>query len=420
LYVLGLIINYKIQESFIFMKHYKTLYKKELLENIIPFWLKYSKDEQYGGYFTCLDRSGNVFDTDKLMWLQGREVWMFSTLYNKVEKKQEWLEMAVHGAAFMQAFGQDQARNWYFSLNREGAPLTQPFNIFSDCFAAMGFGALYKANGNEEYAEIARKTFYNILERRANPKNKYNKAFPGTRDLKNFALPMILCNLALELEHLLDGETVDNLITEVLHEVMDVFYMEDKGLILENVFQDGTFSDSFEGRLVNPGHSIEAMWFTMDLGVRLNDKALIEKSVQIALQMLEYGWDQQYGGIFYFMDLKGYPPQQLEWDQKLWWVHVEALVCMAKGYLLTGNENCLNWFEKLHDYTWKHFRDEQYGGEWFGYLNRQGEVLLPLKGGKWKGCFHVPRGLYQIWKMLEDGPETMVVKKNRTNPALKA
>ncbi len=394
------------------MKQYTTLYKKELLENVIPFWLKHSKDEADGGFFTSLDQFGNVFDTDKMMWLQGREVWMFSMLYNKVEKRQEWLDMAQHGADFMIKHGRNEEGNWYFSLNKQGKPLIQPYNIFSDCFAAMGFGALYTASGNGAYAEIARTTFHNILKRRDNPKNKYNKAFPGTRDLKNFALPMILCNLALELEHLLEEEAVNDLIAEALHEVMEVFYHEEKGVVLENVFADGSFSDSYEGRLLNPGHSIEAMWFTMDLGLRLNDSDLIDKSVKIALQMLEYGWDKQHGGIFYFMDIKGHPPQQLEWDQKLWWVHIEALVCMAKGYLLTGNEDCLQWFEKLHDYTWKHFKDEQYG-EWFGYLNRQGEVLLPLKGGKWKGCFHVPRGLYQVWKMLEDGPEAMVLKRNK-------
>jgi N-acylglucosamine 2-epimerase len=392
------------------MKQYAELYKKELLENIIPFWMEHSKDEINGGYLTSLDRYGNVFDTDKMMWLQGRELWMFSMLYNNVERKQEWLDMAQHGADFMSAFGRDEEGNWYFSLNKEGEPLTQAHNIFSDCFAAMGFSAMYKASGKQEYAEIARETFNHILKRRQDPKGKYSKAFPGTRSLKNFALPMILCNLALEMEHLLDEEVINKLIAETLSEVMDVFYLEDKGVILENVFLDGSFSDSYEGRLLNPGHSIEAMWFTMDLGVRLNDKALIDKSVKIALEMLEYGWDKKFGGIFYFMDIKGHPVQQLEWDQKLWWVHVEALVCMAKGYLLTGNEDCLSWFEKIHEYTWKHFRDPEHG-EWFGYLNRQGEVLLNLKGGKWKGCFHIPRGLYQIWKMLENGPESLLEKK---------
>lgn len=58
-------------------------YKKELLEQVVPFWLEHSQDHQYGGYFTCLLRDGKVFDTDKFIWLQGREVWLFSFLYNK-------------------------------------------------------------------------------------------------------------------------------------------------------------------------------------------------------------------------------------------------------------------------------------------------------------------------------------------------
>lgn len=142
------------------------------------------------------------------------------------------------------------------------------------------------------------------------------------------------------------------------------------------------------------------MWFLMNIGIRRNDKALIEKAVEISLSVIEYGWDKQYGGIFYFMDCKGHPTQELEWDQKLWWVHIESAIAMLKGYQLTGNRKCLEWFSKLNDYLWSHFKDPDYP-EWYGYLNRRGEVLLPLKGGKWKGCFHVPRGLYQIWQMLE-------------------
>jgi N-acylglucosamine 2-epimerase len=327
-------------------------------------------------------------------------VWCFSYMYHNVEQRKEWLQMALHGAEFMKKHGRDENGNWYFSVTQEGIPLVQPYNIFSDCFATMAFAALDKAQPDDEWKKIAVDTFENILQRRHNWKGVYNKAVPGTRPLKNFSLPMILCNLALELEHILGKERVNQFIPEVLHEVMDVFYQPHLGLILENVYEDGSFSNSFEGRLLNPGHAIEAMWFIMDLGKRLNDKALIDKAISIMLDTIEYGWDKEYGGIFYFLDVKGCPPQQLEWDQKLWWVHVEALVALAKGYALTGNERCASWFKKIHDYSWQHFKDPEYG-EWFGYLNRRGEVLLPLKGGKWKGCFHVPRAMYQVWKTFE-------------------
>ena len=377
-------------------------YKSELLDSVVPFWLEHSQDKEYGGYFTCLGREGNVYDTDKFVWLQGREVWMFAMLYNKVEKKREWLECAVQGAEFLKKYGHDGNYNWYFALDRAGNPLVEPYNIFSYTFATMAFGQLAIATGNKEYEKIAKTTFDIILSKVGNPKGKWNKAYPGTRNLKNFALPMILCNLALEIEPLLDADYMNKTIETCLHEVMDVFYRPELGgIIIENVTDDGSLSDTFDGRLVNPGHSIEAMWFIMDLAKRLNRPDLMIKAKDITLTMIEYGWDKQCGGIFYFMDRLGHPAQQLEWDQKLWWVHIETMISLLKGYNLTGDNECLKWFEKIHDYTWSHFKDNEYP-EWYGYLNRRGEVLLDLKGGKWKGCFHVPRGLYQCWKLLEE------------------
>lgn len=376
-------------------------YKDELMDSVLPFWLEHSQDKEYGGYFSCLDRDGSVYDTDKFIWLQGREVWLFAMLYNNVEKRADWLDCAVQGGEFLKKYGHDGDYNFYFSLTREGRPLVQPYNIFSNTFACMGFAQLAKATGNPEYAEIAKKTFDRILARKDNPKGIWEKSYPGTRPMKGFSLPMIICNMALEIEDIIDDKSLlDRTIENCLHEVLDVFYKEDIGMMVENVSAaDGSLIDCFEGRVINPGHNLEAMWFIMDLGIRLHDKSLIDKAVKIALNVIDYGWDKEHGGIFYFMDRKGHPQQQLEWDQKLWWVHIESAIAMIKAYSLTGNQECLQWFTKLHDYMWEHFKDKEYP-EWFGYLNRRGEMLLPLKGGKWKGCFHVPRGLYQIWQIL--------------------
>ncbi len=418
-------------------------YRSELLDRVVPFWLDKSQDKDFGGYFTCLDRDGSVYDTDKFIWLQGREVWMFSKLYNTVEPRQEWLEAAIQGAEFLKKHGHDGNLNWYFALDREGHPLVEPYNIFSYTFATIAFGqlsiALAKAEANRptpnpsrqggessgcysnvcaqplpsltggagggslsaEYASIAKRTFDIVLSKVDNPKGRWNKAAAGARSLKTFDLPMILCNVALEIESLLEPAFLQKAIDSCLHEVMDVFYRPELGLIVEALGKDGNLVDCFDGRKLNPGHAIEAMWFVMDLGKRLGRPELIQKAVDICLAEVEYGWDKEYGGIFYFMDRLGKPRHELEFDQKLWWVHLETLISLIKGYQLTGDQRCLDWFQRVHDYTWAHFRDGEYP-EWYGYLNRQGEVLLPLKGGKWKGCFHVPRGLMNVWKILED------------------
>jgi len=377
-----------------------TLYKNTLLNNVIPFWEKHSIDWEQGGYFTCLDRQGKVYDTDKFIWLQNRQVWIFSMLYNQVEAKEDWLKIAENGAHFLAKNGRDDEGNWYFSLNRHGQPLVQPYNIFSDCFAAMAFSKYALASGEEWAKEIALQAYYNVLRRKDDPKGKYNKTYPDTRPMKSLAVPMILANLSLEMDWLLPSEQLTQILDATVQEVMNDFLDQESGVMYEHVSPDGSHLDSFEGRLINPGHGIEAMWFIMDIANRQHDTQTVNRAVDVVMNILNFAWDHEHGGLYYFMDAKGHPPQQLEWDQKLWWVHLESLVALAIGLRLTGRDDCWEWYQKMHDYTWSHFADAEQG-EWFGYLNRQGKVLLNLKGGKWKGCFHVPRSLYLCWQQFE-------------------
>jgi N-acylglucosamine 2-epimerase len=330
-------------------------------------------------------------------------VWIFAMLYNRAgddvddATQAQWLKIAKNGADFLLENGTDDGGNWYFSLNRQGQPLIQPYNIFSDCFAAMAFSHYALATGDERFQAVARQTYHNILRRKDNPKGKYSKAYPGTRPLKTLALPMILANLSLELDWLLEEEELERVIDTTLAEVMGDFLDQERGLLFENVTPDGKHVDCFDGRLINPGHGIEAMWFIMDIARRRGDTALINQAIDVVLNILNFGWDDEYGGIYYFMDAEGRPPLQLEWDQKLWWVHLESLVALSLGYALTGREACWTWYQRVHDYAWPRFADPTYG-EWFGYLNRRGEVFINLKGGKWKGCFHVPRALYLCYR----------------------
>ncbi|MCK4293524.1 MAG: AGE family epimerase/isomerase [Planctomycetes bacterium] len=392
---------------------YAELYKHELLDNVIAFWQEHSVDTEHGGYFTCLDRKGSVYDTDKFVWLQARQLWTFSMLYNRCEKKPQWLDIAKCGADFLLRHGTDDKGSWYFALDRQGRPLIQPYNIFSDCFAAMALGQYALASEDRQAKKIAAETYKNILRRKDNPKGRYNKTVTETRPLKSLALPMILANLSLEMEWILDEAELNATLDMCVNEVMGMFLDADSVLLFEHVSPDGSHPDCFDGRLINPGHGLEAMWFIMDIARRWKDSDLIEKTVDVILNTLEFAWDAEYGGIFYFMDVRGKPLLQLEWDRKLWWVHLEALVALAMAHTLTGRQQARRWFEKVHDYTWARFPDSQYP-EWFGYLNRRGEKLLDLKGGKWKGCFHVPRALFLCNKYLAGGLAAASDSQNRT------
>lgn len=376
-------------------------YRENLLDSVIPFWLRHSLDQKNGGYFTCLDRQGEVYDTDKFLWLQARQVWTFSTLYNKLEKRAEWLETARLGAAFLRKYGRDREGNWYFALDCEGYPLVEPYNIFSDCFAAMAFAAFAQADQDQESAEIAIETYRNILKRKTNPKGRFEKTISDRRPLTSLALPMILCNVVQELSPLLPHGEPESRINETVQEVMEIFLDTELGLVFESRGPKGERVDSFQGRLINPGHGIEAMWFVLDAAVRLGKGKLIEPAVEAILQTLEFAWDPEFEGIFYFLDVDGHPSLQLEWNQKLWWVHLETLVALALAFRITKREECRRWLEKVHSYTWNTFPDPEFG-EWYGYADRRGDILLPLKGGKWKGCFHVPRALLLCSRIFDE------------------
>lgn len=377
------------------------LCRRALLEDVIPFWQKHSPDSEFGGYFTCLDRFGQVFDTEKYVWLQGRQVWMFAKLFNCVEKSESWLATAKLGIDFLTKYGRDDQGNFYYALDRTGRPLMQPFSIFSDGFAAMGFSQYALASGDVQAKRLAREAFDNYLRRRSQPKGPYTKACPGGPPLMALSLRMIHLNMLLEMEWQMDPAEVQSQVDELLKEVMSVFLDKEKNILFENVAPDGSHPDTPAGRLINPGHGLEVLWMVLATAIRHGRRDLIPQIVDAMLSTFDYGWDQEYGGLIYRRDSLGKPLYQIEWDQKMWWAHAETLIALALGWRLTQREECWKALIKMQEYIWSHYVDSQYG-EWFGYINRRGEVLLDLKGGRWKGCYHVPRALLLVWKYLSE------------------
>jgi len=379
-------------------------YRDALLNDVLPFWQNHSPDRECGGYFTCLDRAGAVFDTDKFLWLQARQVWTFAHLYNTVEPRKDWLETARLGADFLAGHGRAENGSFYYALTREGRPLSQPWNIFTDAFAAMGFAEYGRAARDPRAVEIALRTYRLFEKRKTSPKGRFSKAVPGARPLESLALRMIHLNLLLVMGDLLEEAEARNTAIALIDDVLTRFRHPGLGILLENVPAGGGVSDTLEGRMVNPGHGLEVLWMALAAAERWGRADAIPLLVRSMLSVAEYGWDREYGGLLYRLDILGKPPMQIEWDRKMWWVFAEAILAFSMAYEHTRSPECLAWLERFHDYTWAHFVDPQYG-EWYGYLNREGRPLLELKGNRWKGCFHVPRALLESARALDRARE---------------
>lgn len=375
-------------------------YKEALLADILPFWELHAPDREHGGYFSELGRFGAVEGTDKYMWQLSRQVWLFSMLYNRFEKRASWLKHAALGATFLQKHGQAADGSWHFAVTRAGEPLDWPHEIYSDCFAAMALSQYAMATKDEAVGDVARHTFDSIIDQMPIPGIQAGERDKDDNTLLELRLPMVVANVAMELEWMIDSDRYDRTVSTCLDQIFDTFLDPKRMLLHENVSRAGAFVDSPAGRLNAPGHALEAMWFAMAIAERSSRQDIIQKASEVVLQTMDFGWDHEKGGLFTYLDLGEEALEYRIWDQKRLWVHSEALVALIMAYRLTGKDAHLDWFRRVHDYAWERFPDPEYH-EWFPYLNRDGHVLTEVKADIWKGCFHLPRAVYRCTRELE-------------------
>lgn len=380
---------------------YAAAYRRELNEQVIPFWLRHSPDRECGGYFTCLERDGAVYDTRKYMWLQGRGVWMFARLYNEWEKKPEYLEAARVGAAFIRQFGRDAQGRIYFSLDRQGRPCFFQRKPYAAVFVMLGLLEYARATGDAACHDEAVALFWRIVAWIGNPALLERPALPGQRRYSNLANVMVLASMALELAAIERKEEYLRVIREAIAGIAR-HYDPERRVLLENVplNKDENLRDWPEGRAFNPGHSIEVVWFLLHLLEYFPDARLRQLALDALDGSLALGWDAEYGGLWYFMDIEGKPVLQPEATMKLWWPHTEALYALVLAHTLTGEARWLTWLERIDAYAHRVFADPAFG-EWFGYCDRRGVPTHTCKGGNYKGFFHLPRALLYCIQRLE-------------------
>ncbi len=384
---------------------------KNELNVCADFWLKNGMDKENGGVYTCLDRKGEVYSTDKSVWMQGRCAWTFAHLCRLYGKKDEWMKASKSCLDFMEKYciNPDADGRMYFTVTAEGKPLRQRRYCFSEGFYAIANAEYYGLTGERVYIDRARKAYELIYKLNngliADPTGLGPKTIPETRTGRALADPMIFLNIISVLrrvdpEH---REEYDKRSAECTETIFKYHYHPELKCTLESVAPDGTPELWYTaGRVVNPGHDIECSWFLMEEANYRKDEKIHKTAEQIFRNAIEAGWDNTYGGLLYFIDCLGKPTEAYEHDMKLWWPHDEILIASLMAYRDTGDEYYIDWFFKTLDYCKEHFADPEYG-EWYGYLRRDGLPTEPsTKGSTFKGPFHLPRMLSMTDKMLDE------------------
>ncbi len=382
------------------LRDYAARYRRELFDSVVPFWMKHSLDRECGGYFTCLDRQGAVYDTTKYLWLHGRAAWTFAKLYNEVERRSEWLDAARSILDFARLHGRDSEGRFYFSLTREGRPAFFQRKPYTGTFIAIGCVECFKATGDGEYLHEAIEIFWRVKAWIENPALLGRPVYDGQPSVSQLADWMVLAMMLMELAAVHQDERYRPLMRECFDRTL-AHLEPSRNVLLENAVPgDPKFRDTPGGRLYCPGSAAELAWFLLHLLRFEPDSARQAQVLDILESSLEFGWDREHGGLYYFMDIEGKPPLPLESPMKLWWPHTEAVYATILAYTLTGEKRWLPWIERLDRYAFEHFADPQHG-EWFGYCDRRGERTSECKGNNYKGAYHVPRFLLYSAQAIE-------------------
>ena len=383
-----------------YLSYWAASYKEDLLGNILPFWLEHGLDKVNGGIYTCLTRTGELMDSTKSVWFQGRFAFTCCFTYNHVEKRQEYLDAAKLTLDFIEQHCFDTDGRMYFEVAADGTPLRKRRYIFSESFAAIAMAEYSKATGDHTYAEKALALFKDMRRFLTTPGLLPPKYEP-TVQTQGHSITMIMINVASCIRKVIADAELDRQIDESLHALKTCFIHPEFKALLETVGPNGEFVDTLNGRVINPGHCIETAWFLFDVATERGDKELTRLALTVLDWSWEWGWDKEYGGIINFRDCKNFPPQDYSQDMKFWWPQTEAIIANLYAFKLTGEEKYLKRHKQVSDWTYAHFPDAEYG-EWYGYLHRDGSVAQTAKGNIFKGPFHIPRMMTKAYMLCQD------------------
>jgi N-acylglucosamine 2-epimerase len=375
-------------------------YLELLLDGFVPFWKKYGLDDVHGGVLSCMEEDGARISTDKYIWSQARWVWTCSALYNRIEKRPEFLHWARQTIGFLLSHGRDASGHWVYRCGREGGVIEGATSIYSDCFVVYGLSEYCRAVPDPDLLALARATFDTIRRRVEEPGFNETAPYALPPNRRNHGVPMILTEVAAELAITTGDAEARFASRDYAARVMSHFVRPERRCLLEFLDRDYHEVPPPEGTFVMPGHAIESMWFVLHQARADRDTALIRKAAEVMRWHLEKGWDPEYGGIYLGIDAEGSDPYLPNSDSKIWWPHTEALYGLLIAGSLTGDAWCDEWYRRVHQWSFAHFPMAG-TGEWRQRLDRRGEPIKTVVALPVKDPFHLPRAAILAVQLLQ-------------------
>ncbi len=373
-------------------------YRYWMFDDFVPFMDKYVIDHDLGGFMCTVDRDGTQLSSAKSAWFEGRGIWTYAYLFNKLSHDPKHREVARKSVDFLARINTDVNKPWPGSFKKDGSvnPGSDP-DIYGNLFIANGLQEYAKIPGNERYWDMAKDIMMSRIRYYDSPDYRYavtyavpsGTALPPLDAPRVFGHWMVLLNCATQMLESRKDPEVEGVADRCVDAIFNHHLNPDFNLINEVLNHDLSRNADY-AQFSYTGHAIETLWMALHEAVRRKDKALWDRTAALFKRHVEVAWDDVYGGSFRAL----YNVDGNEWAvDKVTWLQEEILIGTLFMIEHTGDEWAKQWFAKMWKYANEKITLKQYG---FPLWMVSGDRKMTFER-KASRCehFHHPRHLMQ-------------------------
>lgn len=371
------------------LKKLRDTYMEALLGKFIPNMDTYVVDHELGGFMCSIDiRSRKLISTTKRAWFEGRGIWMYSFLYNNIEKKPRYLEIATKSKNFILKLLPKDGTYYISSFTKEGVPVGKvEGDIYGNLFVAEGLAEYSKALGDKRYFDQAKDIILKAVARYDRPDFTYaykaENRLAGPRILGHW---MILLSLSTQMLRQHPDTEIKALADRCVDAIMNHHLNPEFKLLNEALAHDmSALTDPVASQFGDIGHGCETLAFVMNYAVLIKDANLFKRASAEFKRHVDIAWDDIYGGHFHVMENVSTNTWTLN---KLRWLQEEILIGALILIEHTGDEWALNCFAKTEAYI-----REKYVRPEYAFVIDSGDRKMEKHTSVRAEHYHYPRQL---------------------------
>ncbi len=383
--------------------------KKELLENIIPFW-KGMEDKSHGGFYGYLDYDLKLDkQAEKGCILNSRITWFFANAY-LITKDESLLSYAKHGYTFMKEKCFDKEYPGVFwSVDYQGNPVDTTKHTYNQAFAIYALCAYFEASNDVEALELAYELFH-VIEDYCTDDYGYLEAFkrdfsPESNEKlsENGVIAEKTMNTLL---HVLEAYTQlykvskDDKVRQKLYRICDIIKNKvyNPNLKRQEVFFDKKYNSILD--LHSYGHDIETAWL-VDRALEVLDDVEVSNSISPITEALT---EQTFKVAFDGHSFANECEKGVVNNHRVWWVQAEAIVGFINGWQKNkSDEKYLLAAKSIWEFIKTYVVDKREGSEWYWEVDENGK---PYEGRPivepWKCPYHNGRMCFEVINRLSE------------------